>query len=166
LVKNFQNSEFWTIKARVMEINLEKKVGFQKLRQDEIEFLQVQKRENSRIMIFVVLMFCLTIIGILAAIFYMDQKEIAIENTPEPMNNSIIIESDVQFRAWNLSNEDYVYEEKTLQEHIELLEKVNKTVCSNSSHPYYDICEDTQESLLDYQKKKSLLDSGTISNDG
>ena len=32
----------------------------------------------------------------------MDQKEIAIENTPEPMNNSIIIESDVQFRAWNL----------------------------------------------------------------
>ena len=46
-----------------MEINLEKKVGFQKLRQDEIEFLQVQKRENSRIMIFVVLMFCLTIIG-------------------------------------------------------------------------------------------------------
>jgi len=31
----------------------------------------------------------------------MDQKEIAIENTPEPMNNSIIIESDVQFRAWN-----------------------------------------------------------------
>ena len=49
-----------------MEINLEKKVGFQKLRQDEIEFLQVQKRENSRIMIFVVMMFCLTIIGKLA----------------------------------------------------------------------------------------------------
>ena len=63
MVKNFQNSEFWTIKARVMEINLEKKVGFQKLRQDEIEFLQVQKRENSRIMIFVILTFCLTIIG-------------------------------------------------------------------------------------------------------
>ena len=32
----------------------------------------------------------------------MDQKEIAFVNTPEPMNNSIIIESDVQFRAWNL----------------------------------------------------------------
>ena len=28
----------------------------------------------------------------------MDQKEISIEYTPESMNNSIIIESDVQFR--------------------------------------------------------------------
>merc|ERR1711953_74019 len=100
------------IKASAMEINLEKKVGFQKLPQEE--FLQIQKREKSRIKIFVILTLCLTIIGILAAIFYMDQKEISIEYTPESMNNSIIIESDVQF-----SNEKIVHEEKTLQEQIE-----------------------------------------------
>ena len=46
-----------------MEINLEKKVGFQKLPQEEIEFLQIQKREKSRIKIFVILTLCLTIIG-------------------------------------------------------------------------------------------------------
>ena len=54
---------FGTIKASAMEINLEKKVGFQKLPQEEIEFLQIQKREKSRIKIFVILMLCLTIIG-------------------------------------------------------------------------------------------------------
>ena len=46
-----------------MEIDLEKKVGFQKLPQEEIEFLQIQKREKSRIKIFVILTLCLTIIG-------------------------------------------------------------------------------------------------------
>jgi len=49
------------IKASAMEINLEKKVGFQKLPQEE--FLQIQKREKSRIKIFVILTLCLTIIG-------------------------------------------------------------------------------------------------------
>jgi len=64
------------------------------------------------------------------------------------------------------SNEKIVHEEKTLQEqiedHIEMLENLNKTICSNSSHPQYDLltCESIQESLLDYQ------DSETISNDG
>ena len=50
------------------------------------------------------------------------------------------------------SYEKKVNEEKTLQEqiegHIELLERVNKTVCSNSSHPQYELyeyeCESSQ----------------------
>ena len=48
------------------------------------------------------------------------------------------------------SNEKIVHEEKTLQEqiedHIEMLENLNKTICSNSSHPQYDLltCESIQ----------------------
>ena len=101
----------------------------------------------------------------------MDQKEISIEYSPESMNNSIIVESDVQFRLVSInvfkfyhrvslwatflgqnfyeiktvnSYEKNVYEEKTLQEQIEeqrkIFEALNKTVCSNSSHPQYELC--------------------------
>ena len=47
----------------MMEVNLEKKVGFQKLPQEEIEFLQIQKQQRSRIKIFIILTLCLTIVG-------------------------------------------------------------------------------------------------------
>jgi len=133
-----------------MEINLEKHVGFQKLPQEEVELIQTQKTEKSRFKICIIITLCLAFIGILAVVFYIDQKEILIEYRINPMNKSIVIESDMQ-----VSYEKYVYEEKSLEEQIEekrqLLDDLNKTVCSNSSHPDYDLCGVIQSNILDYQ---------------
>jgi len=137
-----------------MEINVEKKVGFQKLPQDENDFLKHQKKEKSRLKIFImgiVIILCLSMIGIVATIFYMDGKEISIENKNEPMNNSI-------------SGEKNIYKEQSkkeqIVEHLATLEILNKTVCSNSSHSLHDpeLCEKIQESIFDYQNSEIILE--------